>query len=716
MRFLEDLNNRTLTLSEGIDSARQSLFIVVCTLAAWLHLGCGLSRDATSRLLKVLGFIVQMAMELGRLISLSTNPSQLAGGTNNSLPLPPFHLPCDVRTAMSALSIEPNIIRSICCPKCLSKYSLDTLPQVCLRRETPRARPCGEELWTTRSTRGGPRRVPRRLYSTQDFESWLEFFLSQPGIEDAIDKSYTHKRSPHVMHSIFDSPAWQSLGNFSTTPGNLTFSYYIDWFNPFTNKIAGKSVSCGAILMSCLNLPYELQHLPQNTFFAGITPPPEEPTMTTITAVSDPIIDRLKPMWDGRLIKTYRYPRGIHKRAAVLARIGDLLAMRKAMGFAGVTSHHFCSFCKLLYAERADIDHENWDERTGQEVLEAALEWKQASTKKRRKEIFKEHGVRWSSLHALPYGDPVRHTVLGVMHNWLEGVLQHHARVLWGIGIVASKFDKAAIDDSKAGPTSAFTTPHPLNSLMDIDIETDILEEEVEILFQESRQYLDTPSHISRVRSEASILLVNGFGGDSDHEDIDFRPDSDSDSGGESEDSSDGDEIDADNSWEAGCVFTAEELSRIHACLSETVIPSWVERPPLNLGQKSHGKLKADQWFVLFSILLPLTLPEIWQPSSNDHHKVLFENFYNLVTCTNIVCAYSVTQESADAYLDHYIKYRQSSQVLFPNITPRPNHHYAMHNADLMKFWGPLIRLSEFSGERHNGGLQRIKTNSHICG
>ena len=38
-----------------------------------------------------------------------------------------------------------------------------------------------------------------------------------------------------------------------------------------------------------------------------------------------------------------------------------------------------------------------------------------------------------------------------------------------------------------------------------------------------------------------------------------------------------------------------------------------------------------------------------------------------------------------------------------------------MHNGELMKFWGPLIKVSKFSGERHNGALQKIKTNSHLC-
>jgi hypothetical protein len=208
-----------------------------------------------------------------------------------------------------------------------------------------------------RNSGAGPRLVPRRLYSTQDFKSWLEFFLSRPGIEDLINKSYAHRPTSDTMHSIWDSPSWRSLGAFTTTSNNLTFSYYIDWFNPFTNKISGKTASCGAIILVCLNLPYELQHLAENSFFAGITPPPHEPTVVTITAVSDPVIDQFIEMWNGAKIKTYHHPEGVIKKVAILAGIGDLLAMRKALGFAGVTSHNFCSFCKLLKANIDDLNY-----------------------------------------------------------------------------------------------------------------------------------------------------------------------------------------------------------------------------------------------------------------------------------------------------------------------------------------------------------------------
>jgi hypothetical protein len=179
------------------------------------------------------------------------------------------------------------------------------------------------------------------------------------------------------MRTIWDSPAWRtSLGNFPTTPGNLTFSFYIDWFNLLTNKTAGKTVSSGAIMMFCLNLPYELQFLQENIFFAGITPPPKEPSVTTITAVVDPIVDDLEAMWHGTNLRTHRHPAGVRKRVGVLPAIGDLLAMRKALGFAGVaSSNYFCSFCSLRRSDIGSLDYASWTARLGEDILLASKQW-----------------------------------------------------------------------------------------------------------------------------------------------------------------------------------------------------------------------------------------------------------------------------------------------------------------------------------------------------
>jgi hypothetical protein len=41
------------------------------------------------------------------------------------------------------------------------------------------------------------------------------------------------------MHDVHDSPAWKDLYAFGPSPYHLIFGLYVDWFNPFTNKIAG---------------------------------------------------------------------------------------------------------------------------------------------------------------------------------------------------------------------------------------------------------------------------------------------------------------------------------------------------------------------------------------------------------------------------------------------------------------------------------------------
>ncbi|KAF9035825.1 hypothetical protein BJ165DRAFT_1409207 [Panaeolus papilionaceus] len=157
--------------------------------------------------------------------------------------------------------------------------------------------------------------------------------------------------------------------------------------------------------------------------------------------------------------------------------------------------------------------------------------------------------------------------------------------------------------------------------------------------------------------------------------------------------------------------FTVSQLSAIRLCITDAVIPSWTARPPTNLGEASHGKLKADEWLVLCTVFLPLILPELWY--TQPFHSLL-ANFVHLVTCTNILSSHTVTHAYADLYTFHYTEYRRSCLELFPDINSRPNHHFAMHPGELMKFWGPLIKQSEFPGERMNGSLQKIPNNGRL--
>jgi hypothetical protein len=85
-----------------------------------------------------------------------------------------------------------------------------------------------------------------------------------------------------------------------------------------------------------------------------------------------------------------------------------------------------------------------------------------------RAALAKEHGVCHTLLHCLTYRDPIVHTLLGVMHAWLEGVIQHHIQMLWGVrGIVAGivSLEESTMKD----PAGAEEVPLDLDASMDVD-------------------------------------------------------------------------------------------------------------------------------------------------------------------------------------------------------------------------------------------------------
>ena len=93
--------------------------------------------------------------------------------------------------------------------------------------------------------------------------------LARPGFEDKMDSAWNTSASDNPtaerMHDIFDG---EMLRNFngpdgkhfsvSSEEGHYVFSLCVDFFNPLSNKQAGKKVSVGLISLVCLNLPPEL--------------------------------------------------------------------------------------------------------------------------------------------------------------------------------------------------------------------------------------------------------------------------------------------------------------------------------------------------------------------------------------------------------------------------------------------------------------------------
>lgn len=203
-----------------------------------------MSRSVANLILRAITLILSTTLHL-------VGIALLASGI--SIKLPDISIPCDVRTAYQRYCAEPDIIRTACCPKCFSLIP-QPIPWRCQSKASPRSRPCNTVLWKSQNTSKGPKWVPKSLFTTQSFDSWLQFFLSRKEIEDGLIQSF-HRRMNHPpaaygasMTDIQDSPAWSDLHGFLQSPYHLSFAIYIDWFNPFTNKIAGKLMVKGSWL------------------------------------------------------------------------------------------------------------------------------------------------------------------------------------------------------------------------------------------------------------------------------------------------------------------------------------------------------------------------------------------------------------------------------------------------------------------------------------
>jgi hypothetical protein len=140
---------------------------MVWTLVTWLHLTCGVSRSACVKILRYMFALILHAMHLGAHLQASGLPIRFnEQGTT-------------IPTVMNYLSLDPALIRAICCPTCFTIYSFENCPDQCPRKASPRSKPCGASLWKMRHTGGHhARKTPARLYMSQDFESWISWFLS----------------------------------------------------------------------------------------------------------------------------------------------------------------------------------------------------------------------------------------------------------------------------------------------------------------------------------------------------------------------------------------------------------------------------------------------------------------------------------------------------------------------------------------------------------
>ncbi|MBW0545654.1 hypothetical protein O181_085369 [Austropuccinia psidii MF-1] len=310
------------------------------------------------------------------------------------------------------------------------------------------------ELSTATTTR-----KPASILVTQDFSDWLKWFI--PQVEDSIDEWKIKVQDEGlVMCDYQKSPSWKNLypesHDSQSSSIQLSFSLFVDWFNPLTNKLAGKQILLGVMALNCLNIPPHIRWKRQNTFISSMIPAPNQPNMITINNVLSYFVDELLKLQLGISILTPKNPNGQNGIVKLGCLIGDLVATHKLAGYASHSANYYCSWCE---GHKSDISKlEIGHLRQPRIVKDYSYAFKEAKNKTEQDNIWKRKGIRWSELNRIPYWDPVNQVSLGIMHMWYEGVLQNHFvnRWRWSFSEATSK-DR--VDNSNSN--NQYLAQHP---------------------------------------------------------------------------------------------------------------------------------------------------------------------------------------------------------------------------------------------------------------
>lgn len=373
-------------------------------------------------------------------------------------------LPEDPRAVLNRFDLNPRCASFLQCPKCYALYpyngnitSISPEFETCTHQLTPTSPPCGVPLWKERRLGGKTIRAPCRKYIHQSLKEWVGRLLTRPGVEDLL-REPCDKPETSVMEDIWDAPV---LRNFKDVDGEpffsgragelrLAFSLNADGFNPLHMLEAKQNLSCTAVYMVILNFPPNLRYLFRNMYLAGVIPGPGKPSLDQINHVLCILVQELLEFWRGVFYTiTFASATGLLMKGALIPLVCDMLAARQLSGLGSATSTWFCTFCLLTIQDIENLDESSWPcQDLGKQIKQAKL-WRDCESEAEREEIFKEHGVRWSALLALPYWNAILFTVVDLMHSGPLGLFKSHCQKILRINISIDGGDGTTIKPQK---------------------------------------------------------------------------------------------------------------------------------------------------------------------------------------------------------------------------------------------------------------------------
>ncbi|KAE9393525.1 hypothetical protein BT96DRAFT_829132 [Gymnopus androsaceus JB14] len=161
-------------------------------------------------------------------------------------------------------------------------------------------------------------------------------------------------------------------------------------------------------------------------------------------------------------------------------------------------------------------------------------------------------------------------------------------------------------------------------------------------------------------------------------------------------------------------VIGRDVLEAAWADMMRTIHPSWISPAPVHWGLARTGKLGGNEWKIVGTIHLVVTLIRIWgYGEAGERRRRMLLNFVDLVKATHILLLRVTTPKLREEYDFWILKYLRGVQELFPDVGFTPNHHYSMHMSEFLESMGPGHSRSTPVFEQTNHVLQMIKKNRH---
>lgn len=167
-----------------------------------------------------------------------------------------------------------------------------------------------------------------------------------------------------------------------------------------------------------------------------------------------------------------------------------------------------------------------------------------------------------------------------------------------------------------------------------------------------------------------------------------------------------------------GVGISPNDLKVIRDDIVATTRPRWHAAPPTNLGQVSHGKLKADEWRSCFEFDIPVSLLRIETlrhasgAQVDKYRAKLVQSTFLLATAIRWATSQHISAKHIEEYKKTMKNYLKMLRELRPTQRFRPNHLNALLVGNYLRLYGPVQGWWMFPFERVIGDLQRSNTNN----